>query len=273
MIRVGLFAVVLAALFGGALGVGAAVGPLKRGTAAPAAHDPMAAITADGPAGLAIAADGVRLVPARPVLDAGRMRPFTFRIVDGSGRPVRTFDIEHTKRMHLVVVRRDLTGFQHLHPVLRTDGTWTIPLRLRQPGAYRAFADFSTGGKKTVLGVDLTVAGASTPKPLPDASLSTTTDGYRVSLREGALTAGGESTLSFAVSRHGRAVRPGPYLGARGHLVVLREGDLGYSHVHPHEDSLDFDATFASVGRYRAFLQFSAGGSVHTAAFTVVVRR
>ena len=34
------------------------------------------------------------------------------------GQPVRDYEVEHEKRMHLIVVRRDLTGFQHLHPRL-----------------------------------------------------------------------------------------------------------------------------------------------------------
>ena len=64
-----------------------------------------------------------------------------------------------------------------------------------------------------------------------------------------------------------------PYLGARGHLVALREGDLAFLHVHPDADRLRFTAEFPSAGRYRLFLQFKAGGRVHTAAFTRQVSR
>ena len=46
------------------------------------------------------------------------------RIVDARGATVRDFDVEHTKRLHLIVVRRDLTGFQHVHPSRAADGTW-----------------------------------------------------------------------------------------------------------------------------------------------------
>ena len=31
----------------------------------------------------------------------------------------RTYDVEHEKRLHLIVVRRDFTGFQHVHPDAR----------------------------------------------------------------------------------------------------------------------------------------------------------
>ncbi len=65
-----------------------------------------------------------------------------------------------------------------------------------------------------------------------------------------------------------------PYLGAGGHLVALREGDLAFLHVHPTEDdaAIGFEATFPSSGAYRLFLQFQADGSVQTVAFTQEVR-
>jgi len=64
-----------------------------------------------------------------------------------------------------------------------------------------------------------------------------------------------------------------PYLGASGHLVALREGDLAFLHVHPEADRLAFDAQFPSPGRYRLFLQIKTGGVVRTAAFTHEVSR
>ncbi len=43
--------------------------------------------------------------------------------------------------MHLIVVRRDTTGFQHVHPEMAADGTWSVPLAVATAGSYRAFAD------------------------------------------------------------------------------------------------------------------------------------
>ena len=34
-----------------------------------------------------------------------------------------------------------LTGFQHLHPTLASDGTWTAEVDLAEPGAWRVVAD------------------------------------------------------------------------------------------------------------------------------------
>ena len=52
-------------------------------------------------------------------LPRGRATELRFRIVGADGQPVRDFEVEHEKRMHLIVVRRDGQGFQHLHPDAR----------------------------------------------------------------------------------------------------------------------------------------------------------
>jgi len=223
--------------------------------------------------GLAVSENGLTLELARR--DAPRGRPFelTFRIADRDGRTVRDFDVEHTKRMHFIVVRRDMTGFQHLHPTENPDGTWSLPLTLADAGSYRVFADFSVGEKPYTLADDLTVDGSVRSQPLPAPAKRFDVDGLRVSLTEGATKAGEESELGFTVTRQGRPVAVQDYLGAKGHLVALRQGDLAFLHVHPDEDRLRFMATFPTAGRYRLFLQFQVDGRVHTAAFTQEVSR
>jgi hypothetical protein len=233
-------------------------------------HGESMAMTQGGeaPPGLAISQDGLTLQPDRTRIERDRRTRFTFRIVGEDGAPLRDFDVEHTKRMHFIVVHRDLTGFQHLHPTQASDGTWQVALRLPDAGSYRVFADFSIKGVKRTLGADLTVDGDATARPLPTPSSSAAVDGYRVTLGESTTHAGRERELRFSVTKGGRPVDVDPYLGARGHLVALREGDLAYLHVHPDADSLSFMAEFPSAGRYRLFLQFQHEGRVHTAVFT-----
>jgi hypothetical protein len=218
---------------------------------------------AEAPHGLAVSEDGLTLALDRTRLEPGRSATLRFRVVGKDGRVVRDFDVEHTKRMHLIVVRRDLSGFQHLHPTQQRDGSWSVPLRLDDPGSYRVFADFAVDGDRHTLGADLAVDGPAFVRPLPEPARSTTVDGYRV-----ALDAGDQSELRFSVTRKGKPVTVEPYLGARGHLVALRDGDLAFLHVHPDADSLSFMAEFPSAGRYRLFLQFQHEGRVHTAEFT-----
>jgi hypothetical protein len=223
--------------------------------------------------GLAVSDGGLTLRLARSTAQPGK--PFTlgFRIVDPRGQTVRDFDVEHTKRMHFIVVRRDMTGFQHLHPTQAADGSWSVPVTLPEAGTYRVFADFSTGGKPQTLADDLTVDGSVRTTPLPAPASNALVDGLRVSLAEGASRAGAESQLRFTVTRGGKPVPVEPYLGAQGHLVALRQGDLAFLHVHPDAHSLRFMAEFPTAGRYRLFLQFKTAGRVHTAAFTQEVTR
>jgi hypothetical protein len=228
--------------------------------------------------GLATEAAGYTLVPEQATLPLARRSVFRFRIVDARGDAVRQFDVDGGVRLHLIVVRRDFVGYQHLHPALQADGSWSVPLTLSAPGVYRAFADFDVAGQKTVLGHDLFVPGNFTPAPVPAPTSSVATDGFEVAVTHGDLRAGKETELRFAVTRNGRPVPSfQPYVGHRGHLVALRDGDLAYSHVHPLPEGaageIVFHTELATAGRYRLFLQFKIGGVVHTAPFTVEVQR
>jgi hypothetical protein len=218
--------------------------------------------------GLAVSEGGLSLVLDQTRLPLGARAAVRFRVLGADGRPVTKFDLEQTKRMHFIVIRRDLTGFQHLHPTMATDGTWSVGLRLPQAGSYRVFADFAIDGEKRTLGADVAVSGVMRARALPNPVPTVAVRGYRVSLASGTLRAGRESLLRFVVTRNGHAVLPDPYLGARGHLVALREGDLGYLHVHPDADNLRFATTFPTAGRYRLFLQFKAKGRLQVAPFT-----
>jgi len=220
-------------------------------------------------AGVASAHGGHRLVVERTRFAAGRPAELRFSILDDANQTVREFDVEQARRMHLILVRRDLRRYQHLHPVQGDDGAWSVDLTLPDAGVYRAFADFRTHGEQHTLGTDLFVPGAFEPLDLPAASEQARTAGYDVALHEH------DGELSFAVSRDGQAVDDlQPYLGARGHLVILREGDLAYTHVHPNDGTtgeIAFHTGAIEPGTYRLFLQFRHANTVHTAAFTRAV--
>jgi hypothetical protein len=268
--KLALYAAGLAAVLGASLAVGAAAGPTGLANAEPAAEHGSGMPDGMVP-GLAAADTDYRLTPASDTAPAGAPTAYRFRI-DGKDGPVTEFEIEHTKPMHMIVVRRDFAGFQHLHPEMAADGTWSTPLTIPDPGAYRVFADFVVDGAKQTLATDLFVAGDFQPQPLPEPSqIADAGDGYSVELT-GSPVAGDESTLDFAIRHGGQPTTDLPlYLGARGHLVALRDGDLAYLHVHADEDRLSFDAEFPTPGAYRLFLQFRHDGQVRTAAFTVHV--
>ncbi|WP_448615649.1 hypothetical protein [Modestobacter sp. URMC 112] len=292
--RLGAYALGLVAVFGAAAGIGSLTGPIGGPAQDAAAHtqthtqtqmeSPMNTSASQAradhlPGGLQISQDGYTLdVPGS--LPAGEATPVSFRILGPDGRPVTAYDTAHDEDLHLIAVRRDLTGYQHVHPELALDGTWSIPLDLTA-GTWRLFADFDPAGDAPalVLGADVAVAGDYAPQPLPEPSTTSEVDGYDVTL-DGELVPGQESELTLSVSRDGEPVTDlQPYLAAYGHLVALRDGDLAYLHVHPAGEPGDgvtaagpditFYATAPSAGDYRLFLDFQHGDVVRTAEFTV----
>lgn len=269
VVRLGGFALVLV--------VALAIGVLAGATIGP---DPTP-VDADAPPpvgqGVLASRDGYRLQPASSQLDHDG-GPFRFVIDDPDGRPVTRFTAVHERDLHLIVVNRELTEYHHVHPTMDTDGTWSIELDAMPAGSYRAITDFQvTGGPRLALGVDLSVSGTYVPSVLPEPSAHATVDGYdvEIAVERGS---GGEVTATLTVSRDGRPVADlQPYLGANGHLVAIRSGDLAYAHVHPIDEhdagppadgSVTFDAELDAAGRYGLFFDFQHRGVVHTATFT-----
>jgi len=161
--RVTAYAVGLVVAFGGAFAVGSVVGPV--GVAASAAGTEQAHVEAGGAhaeggddmqgmtvdevsaaKGLSITDQGFTLQPLTDTVPADTETNYRFRIVGPDGAAVTDYTVEHDKQLHLIVVRRDLSNFQHVHPVLAADGTWTVPLTLPVAGVYRVFADFAPAG-------------------------------------------------------------------------------------------------------------------------------
>ncbi len=281
--RIAVFVALLAVVFAGAALAGGVFHPGGQAddaagghaSAASGAHEHGGETTAGAaqgtatPAGLA-SSDGVyRLVSDATRFEADRTAPLSFRIVDSHGATERAFENEQARRMHLIVVRRDLRRYQHLYPIQQPDGGWTVDLTLPDAGVYRAYADFRAAGAQHTLGIDLFAPGNFAPLPLPKPADAATIDGYEVTLHEH------PGEIGFTVRRGKDIVTDlQPYLGARGHLVILREGDLAYEHVHPLSNApsdLAFQVGDATPGTYRMFLQFRHGARVHTAAFTHTV--
>jgi hypothetical protein len=290
--KLGAYVLGLAAVFAGAVGVGHVADPASAKTSTPTGERPDGhgehGTTAGAPeaapvsGGLQVSQDGYTLVPQTTTVPPDEKTDFTFTINGRDGRPVTRFATIHGKQVHLIVVRRDLSGFQHLHPTENGGGVWSVPLTLPDPGAYRLFTDIRPEGaaKQLTLGVDVTAPGDYRPEGLPKAEQTARVDGYEVKLN-GALVPGRTSRLTLSVSKDGRPVTDlEPYLEAYGHLVALRSGDLAYLHVHPDgapDDGrtrpgpeITFYAEVPSSGAYRLYLDFQHEGKVRTAEFTAV---
>lgn len=288
--RLAAYGGVLATGFAAAAGIGLAAGPIDTGGPTvhddqhddPPVHDDGADEAANDHAsstraGTSLDAAGIRIEPDLVSIPAREPVDYSFRLIDESGVSVDEFTTLHERDLHLIVASRDLAVYHHLHPEHDGSGVWTIRLPPLTAGTYRVFADSQPVNTDAVtLGVDLIVVDGVAPSGRPEVATTASVGGYGVTLTGDPHV--GSSALSFLVQRDGQAVATEPYLGAAGHLVVLRSGDLAYVHAHadhdasdPGDPSIAFDVSFPSPGTYRLFLDFAVGGTVRTADFTVRV--
>lgn len=235
--------------------------------------------------GLSSDRDGYRLASPDARLTSGAPAAYRFTVTGPDGKPLTAYAVDQTRRMHFYAIRSDLTGFQHVHPMMTQDGTWTARLAPLAPGAWRVFASFTPDagpGKGTgfVLSRTVTVPGtapAASPVPLPAPASTATVDGYTVTVK-GELMAGMAHPLAVTITRNGRPVTDlQPYLGTYAHLTAFHSGDLAFAHLHPTTavngdhggPELAFHAELPAAGDWRLFLQFRTSGTLHTAALTL----
>jgi hypothetical protein len=233
--------------------------------------------------GLAATSSGFTMKRMTTMLPSGQPASYQFMIMNAPGKPVTSFEADQTKLMHFYLIRSDVTGFQHLHPTMAADGTWTAPIAATAPGSYRAYASFiakNGKGKATpvVVSVDAPVAGAEgTEAAFPPPAQTTTVDGYTVTA-SGDLMAGRSHTLTLTVSKGGTPVTDlQPYLDTYAHLTAFHQGDLAFAHLHPQGmvsgdhggPTLTFEAMLPKPGNWRIFVQFQTAGVLHTAALTL----
>lgn len=276
--KLAVYALVLAAMLGGGAAVGSAVGPIDIADGGEhgadhtpgSADDPASALPAGG---LLVSQDGYTFEVADRELPLASASELRFVITDPDGRPLTRYDELHERKLHLVVVSQTLATYAHVHPTLDSGGTWSVELPAFPAGTYRAFADFApAGADRLTLGIDLLVPGDVAPQATLHEQRTARVDGYEVTL-EGDAPPGEESELTITVRRNGEIITTEPYLGAAGHLVAIRDGDLAYLHVHPVGTTPDGPVRFVvdapSMGAYGLYFDFAHDGAVHTAAFTL----
>jgi len=215
----------------------------------------------------------------------------TFSIIDDEGTIVKDFQIEQEKILHLIVVRKDLNEFQHLHPKLdSTTGIFTLDdFTLTVPGPYIVYGDFvpksaQTGlfGEhlKVVVSTDIVAEGSYKALPVVVSDTITDVDRYKISFTtEPKQLISGINMLSFSIKKDGKAVTTlKSYLGSLGHSVVIKENTLEYIHAHALQKqdmkqtgTIDFHVEFPSAGKYKVFMQFQTAEEVEIASFVVEV--
>jgi len=193
-------------------------------------------------------------------IEPGATSTWRLRIVDAtSGKPVPEFDLSHEKLMHLIVVSKDLSWFNHLHPEYQGNGEFTIDAELPRVGEYKLYADYTPkGGTQEIAQHEFKTAAAgptaavalvadrpakggwmlrsavSRPEGQPDVKGS---GEYQVAMMPmpSKITAGKEVMLHFQVrdAKGTPLTDLEPYLGALGHAVLLSSDTKTYLHTHP----------------------------------------
>ena len=190
-------------------------------------------------------------------------------------------DVEHTKKIHLIIVSEDLSWFNHIHPELNADGSYTVKEKFPAPGKYTLFADYKpSGANHTVDYLNVTVAGtpAAAKTYGADKLTSAAGDGFSVSLTPegGKFLTNTPMHINGVMMQNGKEINVNTledYLGAKAHMVVVSLADKKYLHVHPSVEGGKFDlhTTFDKPGVYRGWIQFQSKGKVYTSDFVMNV--
>lgn len=201
---------------------------------------------------------------------------FTPKKKDADAEQV-ALDIQHEKKIHLILVSDDLSWFNHIHPEFGSDGSYTVKTTFPAPGKYKAFADYKpTGGSAVVDKIDIEVAGsAPAAKTFSGQKLSGSSDAYTFELQPqgGSLVTGTPLHIKGVVKKDGKEINATSldnYLGAKAHFVLISLNEKEYLHVHPEVEDGKFDlhTTIEKPGTYRGWVQFNADGKIHTIDFT-----
>ena len=174
---------------------------------------------------------------------------------------VDEFKYVHEKLLHLIVVSKDLSYFNHVHPDFRGDGLFITSQTLPHGGKFKAFADYTPmRGVQEVAQHEFQVQGAAPAeiKLVPDAIIDGWATKRVVSKPEsepdaagGALynvrlmpmperlVAGKMAMLHFRIAdaQNQPVSDLQPYLGAMGHAVILSADAKIYLHTHPMDES------------------------------------
>ena len=189
--------------------------------------------------------------------------------------------VVHEKKIHLIIVSKDLSQFYHEHPEYTAAGDYKVSYTFPKGGDYVLFQDYTPTGAGHQLGRQpLTVRGpAYAPVKFRNDDMQWTQDGYTATLSfDKDLKVGQLLGMKINITKAGQPVTDlANYLGALGHVVVISEDTEQYLHVHPNEQadkgpSIGFNTNFEKPGLYRVFLQFNHAGRIHTGDFTINVK-
>lgn len=213
---------------------------------------------------------------------SGKDEQISIQIQDNTGKPIEKFQVSHEKQMHLIVVNKDLSFFNHIHPDYKGKGLFQIRTQFPTGGDYKLIADFiPEGGEAKTESQWVKVSGdVPAAQPLtPETNLTKVVEGKEVSLSFDQLQAGKELTMTFNfldASTKQPITNLEPYLGAVGHVVILSADAEKYIHNHPLEEKATgpqakFGTAFPASGIYKLWGQFKHQGKTFIVPYTIQV--
>lgn len=240
----------------------------------------------------------MQYISAPAQLEAGKAATLSFTPkIAGNENEAVPLEVQHDKKIHLIVVSNDLGYFEHIHPEYQADGSYKINVlekgkaytsgagnhetRFDYGGNYTMFADYlPSGSSHQVEKIEFSVTG--TPRPavtFSNEKLSGQSENFTVSLKPtgGKIITGTQMHIAGVLMKDGKEVDVNTlenYLGAKAHMVVISLNDKEYLHVHPDVEGGKFDlhTTFKKPGIYRGWIQFQSSGKVHTVDFVMDVK-
>lgn len=219
------------------------------------------------------------LVPNQPV-------NLVINVQDPAGKSIDKFDIFQEKLMHLIIVRDDLGTYDHIHPTYKGNGRFEVSANFSSPGDYSLFSDYKPSGQKEAISLmQVKIPGSvPLPKSLEKFEKTKVLSNAKVNLNVANknIQAGKEVTLNFDIkdAANNQPIKDlEPYLGERGHLVIVKSSSpltvSDYIHAHALKNSpdgkIEFTTSFPQAGTYKLWMQFQRNGKVDTADFWVNV--
>jgi hypothetical protein len=212
---------------------------------------------------------------------SGSTEKLRLEIKNQNDGAVKDFTNVQDYPLHLLLIRSDRTGFQHIHPMLNKEtGEFTQDILFPLDGSYRLYAEFTEIGKaKTNLESKITVGDLESYEP-PEAlninKSAAVSNGFIASFyfppnddsvgpANTDFFAGANSTLLISIETNSQPFKNlEPYHGSLGTLTVFGPDmqPIVVSAQKPENDIqsglLTFELTFPKTGHYKLFLETKA---------------
>ncbi|MDQ3142807.1 MAG: hypothetical protein M3Q56_11240 [Bacteroidota bacterium] len=201
----------------------------------------------------------------------------TPKIIGKEQTPV-PLDVQHEKKIHLIITNEDLSYFDHVHPEYSEDGSYKLSHAFPHGGTFFLYADFKpTGAAHQLTRLELVIPGKSPKVPVTNSEMLTKKVGqFQISLKpdEARFVAGKDIHFDGAFKKNNKPFDVNElenYLGAKAHMVSIHLETKEYIHLHPEVENsnLHFHTKFPKSGYYKTWLQFQDEGKLLIADFII----